>query len=120
MGPQGPAGADGATGPQGDAGPQGPQGPTGADGPAFGGSVIVTGSVVTNTGAVSSASATASCGAGQVMLGGGGVLSTTDSLTKLQLVATYPSASATWTVTGASSIPNNKSWSIQAYVLCTA
>ena len=131
-GAQGPAGADGAQGPQGDvgpmgpqgdtgpAGPQGPQGETGAPGPAFGGNEIITGSIVTNTGAVATASATASCGASQVMLGGGGVLTTNDSLTKVALVASYPSASGTWTVTGASTVPNNKSWSIQAYVVCSA
>jgi hypothetical protein len=113
----GPAGADGATGP---AGPQGDPGPTGPAGPALGGNAIVQSSVVTNTGAVSSASASASCGAGQIMLSGGGVLTTTDSLSKVQLVASYPSASDTWTVTGAASIPNNKTWSIRAYVVCSA
>lgn len=54
------------------------------------------------------------------MLSGGGVRTTTDILSKVQLVASYPSASDTRTVTGVASIPNNKTWSIRADVVCSA
>jgi hypothetical protein len=60
------------------------------------------------------------------MLGGGGtVVSPDGSHRKLfQLVESYPSGAATWTVTGTSSaaIPNstvNKIERVTAYVICT-
>jgi hypothetical protein len=113
-------------GPQGDTGPAGPQGPAGADGatgaagPALGGIVIVTATGASNAAAVSTASVSASCAAGHVMLGGGGRVTTNDAVDLVQLIATYPSADDTWTVTGSASIHNNKTWSVQAYVVCSA
>jgi hypothetical protein len=54
------------------------------------------------------------------MLSGGGVVTTTDSLDKVQLVASYPSAAGTWSVTGSALVAKGKTWSIRAYVVCTA
>ena len=82
--------------------------------------MIVQSSVVTNGSTVVSASVTASCAAGHVMLGGGGKMTTTDSLDLVQLVASYPSAGDTWTVTGSANVKNSKTWTVQAYVVCSA
>ncbi len=69
---------------------------------------------------VKSASASASCAAGHVMLSGGGVLTTTGAIESVQLVASYPSAAATWTATGSALVLKGKTWSVRAYVVCTA
>jgi glutamine amidotransferase-like uncharacterized protein len=82
--------------------------------------VIVQGTLVTSASTVKSASATASCAAGHTMLSGGAALTTTDSLVNVQLVASYPSAVATWTATGSAVIAKGKTWSIRAYAVCTA
>ena len=82
--------------------------------------MIVQSAIVTSAYTVKSASATASCAAGHVMLSGGGVLTTTDTLDKVQLVASYPSAAGTWTVTGSALVLKARTWSIRAYVLCAA
>jgi hypothetical protein len=52
------------------------------------------------------------------MLSGGGMLTTTDTADSIQLIASYPSAVGTWTVTGSASVKNGKTWTIQAYALC--
>jgi len=52
------------------------------------------------------------------MLSGGGMLTTTDTADSIQLIASYPSAVGTWTVTGSANIRNTKTWTIQAYALC--
>jgi hypothetical protein len=69
---------------------------------------------------VNGASASASCAAGHTLLSGGGRLTTTDTPDTVMLVATYPSATDTWTVTGAGNVKNGKTWSIQAFVVCSA
>ena len=65
-----------------------------------------------------SASASVSCAAGQKLLGGGCVVTTTDTLDNVQLVASYPSAAGTWTATGSANIGPGKTWTIQAYAIC--
>jgi hypothetical protein len=80
--------------------------------------VIVQSSVTTNAWTVVSASASVSCAAGKTMLSGGGMLTTTDTADSVQLIASYPSAVGTWTVTGSASVKNGKTWTIQAYALC--
>ena len=67
-----------------------------------------------------SASASVSCPAGQKLLGGGATVTTTDTLDNVQLVASYPSASDTWTATGSANIGPGKTWSIRAYAICGA
>jgi hypothetical protein len=84
------------------------------------GNLIVQSATVTSAYTVKSASASASCAAGHVMLSGGGVVTTTDTYDKVQLVASYPSAAGTWTVTGSALIAKFKTWSIRAYVVCAA
>jgi hypothetical protein len=74
--------------------------------------------VATNPRTVVSASTTVSCPAGTVLFGGGGTVTTTDTLDTVQLVASYPSATDTWTVTGAANIGPGKTWSIRAYAIC--
>ena len=69
---------------------------------------------------VKSASATASCAAGHVLLGGGGVVTSTDTLDKVRLIASWPSAAGTWTATGSALVGKGKTWSVRAYVVCTA
>ena len=82
--------------------------------------MIVQSSLVTSASTVKSASASASCAAGKTMLSGGGVVTTTDTPDKVRLIASYPSAVGTWTVTGSALVLKGKTWSIRAYVLCTA
>ena len=65
-----------------------------------------------------SASASVSCAAGEKLLGGGGVVTTTDTLDSVRLIASYPSAAGTWTATGSANIGQGKTWSIQAYAIC--
>ena len=101
QGPAGPAGADGATGPAGATGAQGPAGPIGPAGESLAPRTIVTSSVVTSASNVASATASATCPAGTVMLSGGGTVTTTDSLSKVQLTSSYPSSTSAWTVVGA-------------------
>jgi hypothetical protein len=75
---------------------------------------------VTSSYLVKNASTSASCAAGKVMLSGGGVVTTNDTLDKVRLVASYPSAAGTWTITGSAAVGKNKTWSIRAYVVCSA
>ncbi len=113
QGPQGPQGAKGDTGAQGPAGPQGPAGTVGA-------TVIVTSSPVTSAASVRTATVSASCVAGHTMLAGGARVTTTDAADKVRLIASYPSAALTWTATGSAVVGKGKTWTIQAYALCTA
>jgi len=53
-----------------------------------------------------------------LMLSGGAQITTTDSLEKTQLVASYPSSATTWTVVGAASVGGGKTWTLTAYALC--
>ena len=73
---------------------------------------------MTSASSVASATASATCPAGTVMLSGGGTVTTTDSLSKVQLTSSYPSSTSAWTVVGAAGINGNKTWSLQAYALC--
>lgn len=82
--------------------------------------MIVQSALVTSAYTVKSASASVSCAAGHVMLSGGGVVTTNDTLDKVRLIASYPSAAGTWTVTGSAAIVKGKTWSIRAYAVCTA
>jgi hypothetical protein len=54
------------------------------------------------------------------MLSGGGTVTTTDTLDKVRLTSSYPSAVGSWTVVGSAAVAKNKTWSLLAYVLCAA
>jgi hypothetical protein len=82
--------------------------------------VIVLSALVTSGSTVKSATVTASCPAGKVLLSGGGAITSTDTLDKVRLVSSYPSAAGTWTATGSALIAKGKTWSIRAYAVCTA
>jgi collagen type I alpha len=131
-GPQGltgATGATGATGPQGVQGDSGPTGATGATGPTGptgpAGSTLVTGTTQTSATAASigtQVTATAACAAGKVLLGGGALVTTTDGgQNKVELQASYPSDTMTWTATGvvSSSLAVNRTMSVTAYALCS-
>jgi hypothetical protein len=120
-GAQGPQGEAGAQGPQGEAGAQGPQGEPGADGKdgALDLSLIrqVQGSTVTQNTSKTRTTATASCGSGEVALGGGYRVTSTQSIDeylKFGVIASYPSSATTWTV-----VTNGEAAiSYSAYVIC--
>jgi hypothetical protein len=78
----------------------------------------VTSTPVVSANTVHNATASASCPAGTVMLSGGAQITTTDSLEKTQLVASYPASATTWTVVGAASVGGGKTWTLVAYALC--
>jgi Collagen triple helix repeat (20 copies) len=132
-GPSGPAGADGTTGPQGPPGAQGlqggpgPQGPIGPQGPAGPtGSQLVAGTPVTspaNAARNSSLTATASCPAGKVVLGGGGLATTTSAQKeRVHLTASYPTSTTTWSATGIvgiAALGAGQTMTVTAYVLCS-
>jgi hypothetical protein len=82
--------------------------------------VIVQSALVTSAYTVKSASTSVSCAAGHVMLSGGGVVTTNGAIDAVRLVASYPSAAGTWTVMGSAAVAKFKTWSIRAYVVCTA
>ena len=75
---------------------------------------------MTNVSTVATATTSASCTGGRIMLSGGALMTTTDTPDLIQLVASYPSAAATWTAIGTAGIKNNKTWSIQAFAVCSA
>jgi Collagen triple helix repeat (20 copies) len=142
VGPQGVQGAPGPTGPQGDPGPQGgagppgpkgdpgvqgPQGPVGPQGPPGpAGAQLVTGSPVTsapNAPRNTILTATATCASGKVALGGGGRVTTTAAQKeRALLVASYPTAADTWTVSGVvgiSALGGGQTMTVTAYALCS-
>jgi hypothetical protein len=81
---------------------------------------IVIGTAVSGSASGAATNATAACGAGHLVLGGGGVLSTTDAAGTAVLTASFPSNSSTWTATGAApTLQKNKTWTITAYAICT-
>jgi len=51
-------------------------------------------------------------------VGGGGVVTTNDTLDKVSLISSYPSALNTWTVVGSAAIARGKTWSVRAYAIC--
>jgi hypothetical protein len=67
---------------------------------------------------VKSGTTSVSCAAGKTLLSGGGVVSTTDTLDKVGLTSSYPSAANTWTVVGSALILKGKTWSVKAYAIC--
>ena len=73
-----------------------------------------------NVSTVSTATTSASCTGGRIMLSGGALMTTTDTPDLIQLVASYPSGATTWTAIGTAGIKNNKTWSIQAFAVCSA
>ena len=133
IGPRGADGATGATGEQGPQGAQGPAGPTGPAGPAGpagppgpSGSQLVTGTPVTsaaNAPRNTVTTATATCPAGTVALGGGALVTTTTTQKeRAQLIASYPSAVATWTAQGVVAIAAlgaGRTMRVTAYALCS-
>lgn len=82
--------------------------------------MIVQSAAVTSAYTVKSASTSASCAAGKTMLSGGASITSTDTLDKVRIVASYPSAAGTWTVTGSALLGKNKTWTLRAYAVCTA
>lgn len=125
-GPQGVPGTQGLTGKQGPPGPAGPRGPAGPPG-------TVSATAVTPGSPVSSApdaplgtmvSAQATCPSGTVLLGGGGTASASSANASTQgpvaLVASFPSASTTWKVTGmvTASLSGQRVLTVTAYVVC--
>jgi hypothetical protein len=73
---------------------------------------------VTNTRTTVSATTSVSCPGGQTLLGGGGTVTTTDTLDSVELTSSYPSALDTWTVVGSENIGPGKTWSLRAYAIC--
>jgi hypothetical protein len=67
---------------------------------------------------VKSGTTSVSCAAGKTLLSGGGVVSTTDTLDKVRLTSSYPSAANTWTVVGSALVLKGKTWSVKAYAIC--
>lgn len=129
QGLQGLTGATGLTGLQGSQGVQGNPGPTGATGPSGppgpSGSTLVTGATQNSVSAAAigtQVTATASCAAGSVLLGGGAQVTTNDGgANKVEVQASYPSSTTTWTAVGvtSSSLAVNRTMSVTAYALCS-
>ena len=119
-GPQGPAGADGTDGAQGAAGADGAPGPSG--------STLVSGTTVTSAGGANVGTqviATATCAAGKLVLGGGALVTTTETGSNVKragLVSSYPTAADTWTAIGMvtdSKLGGGETISVTAYALCS-
>ena len=64
---------------------------------------------------------TATCAAGKVLLGGGVLVTSTDSSDKVGTMSSYPSATNVWTGIGVihMSLGNGKTMSVTAYALCS-
>ena len=63
---------------------------------------------------------TASCPNGTIMLSGDATTATTDSQRKVQITDSYPSASDTWSVSGAAKLGANKTSNLQVWAFCRA
>jgi hypothetical protein len=73
---------------------------------------------VTSQSGTKTVTRTATCPVGTVLLSGGGTVTTTDTLDKVELTSSYPSSTTTWTVVGSAAIGKGKTWSLRAYALC--
>lgn len=120
-GPAGARGLRGVPGPKGrrgvpgDTGPQGPKGDKGDKG-TIGAHVKHGQSITTNDGRTGMpVTATVTCESGETLLSGGGEI--TGNLAIVHLVASYPSATATWTV---KAVPtrNGAGFELTAYAVC--
>jgi len=129
-GPQGAPGADGidgvdgAPGAPGAMGMQGPVGPQGPAGPL--GSQLMVGTPVTSVANAArnvTVTSTASCAAGKVLMGGGGLVTTTVAQKeRAYLVASYPSAATQWMaigVVGIAALGSGQTMTVTAYALCS-
>jgi hypothetical protein len=129
-GPAGPPGLDGATGPPGAEGAAGPpgqggeEGPPGPPGPA--GAELHSGAPATsvaNAPRNTTITATATCPHGAVLLGGGGLATTTAAQKeRAHLQASYPSSTSTWTAVGVVSVGalgGGHTMTVKAYALCS-
>ncbi|MEP6651375.1 MAG: hypothetical protein ABJA74_15910 [Lapillicoccus sp.] len=67
---------------------------------------------------VKSGTTSVSCPAGKTLMSGGGVVSTNDTLDKVRLTSSYPSAANTWTVVGSALVARGRTWNIRAYAIC--
>jgi len=130
QGPQGDPGAAGAQGPTGPAGPQGATGATGSQGPQgpagpSGSTLVQDGlgaSTVANAPVNTTFSDTATCAAGKTLLGGGGSLAVTSGQSRrVGTVASYPSSTTVWTVTGVviTALGSGVTARATAYALCS-
>ena len=117
-GDQGDPGAKGDQGDPGAKGDKGDKGDQGDTGPGLGGTRIVHSTPITHDKNTDAETTSVSCDADEVLVGGGGTMTSTDNLQKVQLTSSYPSASDTWTVTGAANVGNGKTWTIEAYAIC--
>ncbi len=117
QGPAGPQGAEGPAGPQSPAGPRGATGPQGLPGSGLSGYIRVQGTSTPSDNTAPKA-ATATCPAGKNAIGGGGVATNAGNGT-VSLTASYPSADNVWTVV-ADRQSGNGSWSLLAWVVCSA
>jgi hypothetical protein len=79
---------------------------------------IVSSGLVSFASTIRSGTASATCPTGKMALGGGGVVSTNDTLDKVRLISSYPSASNKWTAVGSAAVGKGKTWSIRAYAIC--
>ena len=52
------------------------------------------------------------------MLSGGAQVTTTDTLDKVRIIASYPSSATTWTVTGSAAIGKGFTWTLKAFAVC--
>ncbi len=121
----GPAGPQGDSGPEGSQGMVGPQGPAGPEGPAgvSGFEVVyaVSPSAPMALGAFTTLSGSATCPAGKHVIAGGH-----ESLSNaafMNLVASYPSAAATWRVTIINALNPPQSMNnvqLRVYAVCVA
>jgi hypothetical protein len=93
-------------------------------GPA--GSQLVTGTPVTSAANASrntTVTATATCPGGKVLLGGGGLVTTsTSAKERVHLQASYPTSTTTWTAVGVVAIGalgSGQTMTVTAYALCS-
>jgi hypothetical protein len=120
-GARGPTGVKGATGPQGARGATGPEGPEGAAASVTTQRVSDVKRSAMHAGPDTLVTATASCPAGTVLLGGGGIVSSSDTNNpnNVELLESEPSGSD-WVVTGVvlNTLANSASMTVTATAIC--